>query len=201
MLIVALTGGIGSGKSTVANAFARRGVPLIDTDLIARELVTPGRPALEDIVVRFGESVLTTDGQLDRDRLRDIVFTSPEQRAALEQILHPRIRQEVQSRLNELTAPYCLVIIPLLIETGDYPFVDRVLLVDTSEEEQVRRTMARDKLDRRQVEQILASQSTRKQRREFADDIIDNSVAIEDLEQQVESLHDKYLQLATTERA
>lgn len=196
MLVVGLTGGIGSGKTTVANAFARRGVPLIDTDVLARELVAPGLPALEEIAARFGESVLTPAGELDRARLREIVFADPEQRGALEQILHPRIRREVETRIAGLDAPYCLVIIPLLSETGGYPFLDRVLLVDTTTELQVRRTMARDRLSRGQIEQIIASQSSREQRQALADDIIDNSNDIARLEQQVDRLHQHYLHLS-----
>ncbi|MDZ7662331.1 dephospho-CoA kinase [Thiohalophilus sp.] len=198
MLIVALTGGIGSGKSTVADAFARRGVPIIDTDVIARELVAPGQPALAQIAAHFGDSILTADGQLDRGALRAIVFADPARRRALEQILHPRIRDEVRRRLDGLQGPYCLVVIPLLAETGDYPFVDRVLLVEADEETRVRRTMARDQLSREQVAQILASQSSRDQRRALADDLIDNSRDLEQLEQQIDTLHEKYLTLAGT---
>ncbi|MGD8711730.1 MAG: dephospho-CoA kinase [Thiohalophilus sp.] len=196
MLVVGLTGGIGSGKTTVAQAFARLDVPLIDTDVIARELVAPGLPALKAIVSHFGNSVLTRDGELDRPKLREIVFSSAEQRAELERILHPRIREVVQSRLAELDAPYCLIIIPLLSETGGYPFLDRVLLVDAAEETQIARTMARDGLERQQVEQILASQSSREQRRAIADDIIDNNGDSASIQQQVEALHQHYLRLA-----
>jgi dephospho-CoA kinase len=196
MLVVGLTGGIGSGKTTVAQAFARLDVPLIDTDVIARELVAPGLPALKAIVSHFGNSFLTRDGELDRPKLREIVFSSAEQRAELERILHPRIREVVQSRLAELDAPYCLIIIPLLSETGGYPFLDRVLLVDAAEETQIARTMARDGLERQQVEQILASQSSREQRRAIADDIIDNNGDSASIQQQVEALHQHYLRLA-----
>ena len=196
MLVVGLTGGIGSGKTTVANAFARHDVPLIDTDMIARELVAPGQPALEAIVAHFGKSVLSPDGELDRPKLAEIVFASAEQRAELERILHPRIRQVVQTRLADLDTPYCLIIIPLLTETGGYPFLDRVLLVDVSEETQIARTMTRDGLERQQVEQILASQSSREQRRALADDIIDNNGDPATIQQQVDALHQHYLRLA-----
>ncbi|TDY01165.1 dephospho-CoA kinase [Thiohalophilus thiocyanatoxydans] len=198
MLIVALTGGIGSGKSAVADGFARHGVPIIDTDLIARELVAPGQPALKEITAQFGDAVLTADGRLDRERLREIVFADPARRRALEQILHPRIREEVRRRLDGLPGPYCLVVIPLLAETGDYPFVDRVLLVEADEETRIRRTMARDGLSREQVEQIVASQSSPAQRRALADDIIDNSHDLEHLEQQIAALHETYQTLAGT---
>ncbi|MFO8023510.1 dephospho-CoA kinase [Thiohalophilus sp.] len=196
MLIVALTGGIGSGKSTVAAAFARHAVPIIDTDVIARELVAPGEPALAEIAEHFGDQVITPDGRLDRARLREKIFASPAQRQALEQILHPRIREEVRRRIDTLQAPYCLVVIPLFTETGDYPFVDRVLVVDADEDIRIRRTMARDRLSREQIEQILASQSSRAERLALADDVVDNSNEPEELMQQIDSLHRKYLALA-----
>ncbi|MDY6978775.1 MAG: dephospho-CoA kinase [Pseudomonadota bacterium] len=196
MLTVALTGGIGSGKSTVAGAFARHGVPVIDTDVIARELVAPGQPALAEIVDYFGDEVLTADGRLDRSRLREKVFTDPAQRQALEQILHPRIRDEVRRRIDSLKAPYCLVVIPLFTETGGYPFIDRVLVVDADEESRIRRTMARDQLSREQVEQILASQCSRAERLALADDVLDNSNATDELMAQIDTLHQKYLALA-----
>jgi dephospho-CoA kinase len=201
MLIVGLTGGIGSGKSTVAEAFARHGVPVIDTDVIARELVAPGLPAYQAIVDHFGKRVLLDNGELDRRQLREIVFADPEQRRVLEDILHPRIRDEATSRIDRLDAPYCLVVIPLLTETGGYPFIDRVLLVDVTEEEQIRRTMARDQLAREQVEQILANQSSRQQRRKRADEIIDNSTDEAPLEAQVQHLHLYYLELAGNKQA
>lgn len=196
MLIVALTGGIGSGKSTVADAFARHGVPIIDTDVIARELVTPGQPALTEIAAYFGDEVMTPDGQLDRARLREKIFAEPAQRQALEQMLHPRIRDEVRHRIETLQSPYCLVVIPLFTETGDYPFVDRVLVVDADEDTRIHRTMARDHLSREQVEQILASQSSRAERLALADDIVDNSSEPDELMEQVDKLHQKYLALA-----
>ena len=197
MLIVALTGGIGSGKSTVADAFARHGVPIIDTDVIARELVSPGQPALAEIVDHFGDEVITPDGQLDRTRLRERIFANPAQRQALEQILHPRIREEVRRQIETLQSPYCLVVIPLYTETGDYPCVDRVLVVDTDDETRIRRTMARDRLSREQVQQILASQSSREERLALADDVVDNSNEADQLVEQVDKLHQKYLALAS----
>ncbi len=196
MFCVALTGGIGSGKSTVADAFARHGVPIIDTDVIARELAAPGEPALAEIADYFGDEVITADGRLDRTCLREKVFANPAQRQALEQILHPRIREEVRRQINSLQAAYCLVVIPLYTETGDYPFVDRVLVVDADEETRIRRTMARDRLTREQVEQILASQSPRTERLALADEVLDNSAGPEQLEPQIDDLHRKYLALA-----
>jgi dephospho-CoA kinase len=198
MLIIALTGGIGSGKSTVAEIFAQLGVPIVDTDVIARQLVEPGLPAYEEIVSQFGPSILTDDKQLDRARLREMIFNHAEQRRRLEQILHPRIRQEVQAQLAKLDSEYCIVVIPLLTEKGSYPFVDRILLVDSPAEQQIRRTMARDHQSREQVEQVLASQSDRQQRLVMANDVIDNSGDLASLEQQVRQLHNTYLKMSQT---
>jgi len=196
MLIIALTGGIGSGKSTVAEKFAQLGIPILDTDVIARQLVEPGLPAYAEIVSQFGPSILTDDQQLDRAKLREIIFNHTEQRDRLEQILHPRIRQEVQAQLAKLDCDYCIVVIPLLTEKGNYPFVDRILLVDSPADQQIRRTMARDHQTREQVEQIMASQSDRQQRLALADDVLDNSGDLVNLERQVMQLHNKYLKMS-----
>jgi len=196
MLIIGLTGGIGTGKSTVAEKFAQLGVPILDTDVIARQLVEPGLPAYEEIVSQFGPSILTNDKYLDRARLREIIFNHPEKRNRLEQILHPRIREEVEAQLAKLDSDYCIVVIPLLTEKGNYPFVDRILLVDSPAEQQIRRTMTRDHQSREQVEQIMASQSDRQQRLAMANDVIDNSRDLVLLEQQVLQLHNKYLKMS-----
>ena len=144
MLRIGLTGGIGSGKSTVAALFAHRGIPVIDTDVIARELVGPGQPALAEIAREFGNDLVTANGELDRGRLRQRVFDDPAARRRLEAILHPRIRAAVQQRLAALDTPYCLIVIPLLVETKFDEFVDRVLVVDVDEEYQRERTSRRD---------------------------------------------------------
>lgn len=196
MLIVALTGGIGSGKSTVADEFAKLGIPIVDTDVIARQLVTVGSPAYQEIVAAFGPSILTDDKQLNRRKLREVIFNHPEQRLRLEQILHPRIRQAVEAQITHLDSEYCIVVIPLLTEKRSYPFVDRILLVDAKPEQQIQRSMARDKQSREQIEQIMASQSNREQRLAMADDIIDNSTGLAALEQQVQKLHHKYRALS-----
>ncbi len=196
MLVIGLTGGIGSGKSAAAEAFARRGVPVIDTDQLARELVQPGQPALEAIVERFGSGCLDGDGRLDRARMRRRVFADPTERRALEAILHPRIRAAVRERLARLDAPYCLVVVPLLVESGMTDMVDRVLVVDVSESVQLRRVMARDEVPADQARAALQAQTDRNARLARADDVLDNGGALGDLEAAVAALHRRYLDLA-----
>ncbi len=197
MFVVGLTGGIGSGKSTVADRFAARGVPVIDTDVIARELAAPGGAALPDIQARFGAAVMQADGTLDRTALRRIVFADGAARRQLEAILHPRIRQHVGQRLAELSAPYALVVIPLLVETGAYRDVlNRVLVVDCQESLQVERVMARNGLSQAEAEAILAAQAGRAERLAAADDVIVNVESATTLDAEVAHLHRRYLALA-----
>ena len=196
MLRIGLTGGIGSGKSTVAALFAHRGIPVIDTDVIARELVGPGQPALAEIAREFGNDLVTANGELDRGRLRQRVFDDPAARRRLEAILHPRIRAAVQQRLAALDTPYCLIVIPLLVETKFDEFVDRVLVVDVDEEYQRERTSRRDGVSSDAVARIMAVQAARQERLAHADDVISNSGRIEDLEPEIERLHARYLRLA-----
>lgn len=196
MLRIGLTGGIGSGKSTVAALFAARGVPVIDADAIARELVEPGHAALADIVAAFGAGVLDADGRLDRARLRARVFDDAAQRTRLEAILHPRIHAVMAQRAAAQTAPYVLLVIPLLFEAGQRTLVDRVLVVDVPVEQQRVRVAARDPLPPEQIDAILAAQLSREQRLAGADEVIDNSGDAAALERQVEELHRRYLQMA-----
>lgn len=196
MLRIGLTGGIGSGKSTVAELFARRGVPVIDTDVIARELVAPGQPALAEIVREFSNEVLDARGRLDRAQLRERVFNHPAARDRLEAILHPRIRVAVQARLAALDAPYCLIVVPLLIETNFDEFVDRTLVVDVDEQRQRERVSRRDGVSVDAVGRIMAVQATRQKRLARADDVISNDGTIDDLEHAVARLHAQYLALA-----
>jgi len=196
MLVVALTGGIGSGKTAVSDAFARRGTPVIDTDMLARELVSPGQPALADIAAQFGADCLDATGALDRAYMRRVVFADPARRKRLEAILHPRIRQAVHIRLAALDHPYCLVVIPLLVETGMTDLAQRILVVDAPEAVQIRRVMQRDAVDETQARRILAAQADRSRRLALADDVIENSGTLSELDANVATLHEKYLALA-----
>ena len=196
MLIVALTGGIGSGKSTVSSRFEALGVPVIDTDIIAREQVAAGTPALQKIRERFGAEVIGPDGTLDRAKLRQLVFDSPEQRRRLEQILHPRIRAEMERRLQALTSPYAIVVIPLLLETGQNAMADRILVVDCEESLQIARVRQRNGLDEKQIHQILAAQVDRAARLAAADDVIENSGSLDELIAATDRMHQVYLRLA-----
>jgi dephospho-CoA kinase len=197
---VGLTGGIASGKSTVARLFEAIGVPVIDTDILAREVVAPGQPLLSEIAARFGADVLAADGSLDRARMRSIVFESPAARADLEALTHPAIR----ARLEEISAslagpkrsPYQLLVIPLLVETAGRTPVDRVLVVDCSEALQIRRLQARDGSTTEQARQILSAQASREARLAAADDVIVNEGDLESVRDRVAELHALYRSLA-----
>jgi dephospho-CoA kinase len=194
--IVALTGGIGSGKSTVANAFANFGVPLVDADIIARQMVEPGMPALAAIASRYGKTILQADGSLNRAALREKIFSEPQEKAWLNSLLHPLIQQETQRQLDSIDQPYVLWVVPLLVENGLHRQANRVLVVDVVPQIQLARTMARDGITRQQAKHILASQVSRQQRLACADDIIDNSGDPLIIALQVASLHQQYLKLA-----
>lgn len=196
MLVVGLTGGIGSGKSTVADCFVALGVPLIDADEIARELVASGGEALDEIVDCFGPDILDSRGGLDRNRLRHRVFTDDIQRRRLEAILHPRIRAEITTRIRGLDAPYCLVSIPLMIETAQTDLVDRVLVVDSPPELQRERIARRDGWPEEEIDGVLRVQATRAQRLQAADDVIANDGGLEALRRSVATLHRNYLALS-----
>ncbi|MEQ9723506.1 dephospho-CoA kinase [Yersinia alsatica] len=194
--IVALTGGIGSGKSTVADAFANLGVPLVDADIIARQVVEPGMPALAAITSHFGETILQADGTLNRAALREKIFSEPQEKAWLNSLLHPLIQQETQRQLAAIDKPYVLWVVPLLVENGLHHRANRVLVVDVAPDIQLARTIARDGITRQQAEHILASQASRQQRLACADDIIDNSGDPLVIAPQVAALHQQYLKLA-----
>lgn len=195
MAVVGLTGGIGSGKSTVARLFGALGVHWVDADDVAREVVEPGTPALKKIEEHFGQEILMPDGDLDRAALRRIVFDAPEERAWLEGLLHPVIREELmrQLRPDNYSLPYVLLVSPLLLETDQHKLVEKIVVVDVPVEVQIQRTMARDTNDREQVERIIAAQMPREQRLRKADDVVDNNLAIIDVERQVEQLHQTFL--------
>lgn len=198
-LVVALTGGIASGKSTVARLFAERGVPVLDADEAARAVVAPGSEGLAAVVEAFGRAVLTLAGELDRAALRKRVFSDPEARRRLEAILHPRIEQHLHEALAAAARshpPYVLVVIPLLAEVGPYPWIDRVLVVDVPEEVQRQRLLARDRIDAALAEGMIAAQARRAERLALADDVIDNGGSREALAAKVAELDQLYRRLA-----
>ncbi len=195
MLVVALTGGIGSGKSTVADLFAASGAGIVDTDVLSRELTRPGSPAVGEIAAAFGRQVIQPDGTLDRAALRALVFAKPAARKDLESILHPRIRALMLERLRALDTPYAMLVIPLLVETGQHTLADRVVVVDVPENTQVERVQRRSGLTEAEVQRIIASQASREERLACADHIIDNSGDPALLQPQVERLHLRFLTL------
>lgn len=195
MLKIGLTGGVGCGKSEVGKLFAAKGVPVFDADIVAREVVEPGRPAFDDIVKAFGQA-LVVDGVLDRKALREKVFADSAARRKLEAIVHPRVYQELSECAERASAPYCVFAIPLLIETGRQAFVDRMLVVDCAQEQQYARVRRRDGLDDTAIERVLQAQVSRERRLAEADDVIENSGSMEALAEQVERLHRAYLHLA-----
>jgi dephospho-CoA kinase len=195
-LRIGLTGGIASGKSTVAAMFKDLGVPVIDTDVIAREVVEPGTPALEEICRTFGQAVVATDGSLDRGAMRSIIFSDGEARAALEAIVHPRIRGETIAQAAAAGGDYQLIVVPLLVESPLRSFVDRVLVVDCSEETQVERLLQRDAGSEDQARRILAAQASREARLALADDVIGNEGDLDDTRRQVQQIHENYLEAA-----
>ncbi|MBD3670518.1 MAG: dephospho-CoA kinase [Gammaproteobacteria bacterium] len=195
MLVIGLTGGIGSGKSRVSEYFTNLGVPVLDTDQVARDIVRPGAEALHEIRDRFGDSIIQKDGSLDRRALREIVFADEVARIELESIMHPRIREVVRDWIGRQHHSYCVVVIPLLLEKGWTELIDRILVVDLPESLQTERTMRRDRLSREQVETILATQVSRSQRLSAADDIIVNDADEAFLKQQIDDIHQKYLNI------
>ncbi|HEX9451709.1 MAG TPA: dephospho-CoA kinase [Burkholderiales bacterium] len=195
---VGLTGGIGSGKTTVAELFASRGAGIVDTDEISRRLTAPAQPAVIEIARKFGPQFIAADGSLDRAQMRHLVFADPSARKDLEAILHPLIRQESTRQIYASAAPYVVIVVPLLIETGSYrDMIGRILVVDCEPETQIRRVMERSGLSRNDVLAIIASQVPRQQRLREADDVIHNDGALEALRAQVSPLHLRYLGLAT----
>jgi len=195
MIKIALTGGIGCGKSTVCNFFTQLNVPVIDTDIISRELVQAHQPALIEIVDYFGSDILLTDGSLNRKLLANKIFKHEQHRQHLESILHPKIRQSVKEKLSTLNCCYAIVAIPLLLETHQQNHYERVLLIDCSEQLQISRTHDRDQRNLNEIKAIIKSQASRQDRIAIADDIIDNSKSLSILESQIKKLHSMYLEL------
>jgi dephospho-CoA kinase len=198
-LRIGLTGGIASGKSTVTQRFAELGVPVIDADVAARYVVERGKPGLEQVVRRFGPGVLDASGDLDRAALRALIFSDSASRQALDAILHPLIRADMEQQAATVKGPYLVMAIPLLIESGRArDRVDRVLVVDVDEALQLQRVQARDGSSETHARAILASQASREARLAAADDVLRNSGSVADLRQAVDRLHEQYLQLAQT---
>ena len=197
---VGLTGGIASGKSTAAKFFGALGVPILDSDQVAREVVEPGQPPLERLVERFGRGILTPDGHLDRPALRDIVFSDPKARADLENLTHPAIGAALEARSASAGGPYQILVIPLLVEKNLGAHVDRVLVVDCDEELQIRRLHARDGSNRTQAQAILDAQVSRGARLKAANDVIRNDADMSAVQAQVKALHTRYLELARQPR-
>jgi dephospho-CoA kinase len=198
---VGLTGGIASGKSTAAKFFGALGVPILDSDQVARDVVEPGQPPLERLVQRFGPKILTADGHLDRPALRDIVFSDPRARADLEALTHPAIGAAMEARSAAAGGPYQILVIPLLVEKNLAAHVDRVLVVDCDEELQMRRLRDRDGSTPEQVQAILKAQAPRAARLKAADDVIHNDADMSAVRDQVAALHARYLELAARPRA
>ncbi len=198
MYIVAITGGIGSGKTTIANQFAELGIDIVDADVIAREVVEPGTPALAAITTQFGPEMLDPQGQLDRRRLRERVFSDPDAKAWLNGLLHPLIRQEMLRQCANARSPYCLLVVPLLIENRLTQLANRVLVIDVDEATQIERTCRRDGVSRAQAEAILAAQASRAERLAAADDVLDNqNDAAETIKRRILTLHETYMAFAS----
>ncbi|MBE9515723.1 MAG: dephospho-CoA kinase [Proteobacteria bacterium] len=197
MLIVGLTGGIGSGKTAVADLFKQAGVQIIDADEIGRHLSQKGQAGYEAIIKEFGAGMIADGGELNREKLRDTVFKDNNKRKRLESLLHPLIRDEIAGKLKQLkTEPYCIIVVPLLIETDYHTLVDRILVVDTTERNQIERVIQRDNLSHDKVKKIMRAQLSRTKRLQQADDVIENNSDISHLKDAVGVLHKHYLELA-----
>jgi dephospho-CoA kinase len=199
-LRIGITGGIASGKTTVADFFADLGVPVIDTDVIAREVVTRGAPALVQIRDAFGDAVFSEDGSLDRQAMRRLVFSDADERLQLEGILHPRIREAAVARAQAVTAPYMVIVVPLLVESPMQELMDRILVVDCSEDVQLSRLKARDAENEEQARRMIAAQASRDERLAIADDVVLNDADLDETRTKVEALHEEYLELSKSAR-
>ncbi len=196
VLRIALTGGIGSGKSTVSAMFQKHGVPIIDTDIIAREIVKPETVCLDSIITEFGIDILNNDNTLNRDKLRHIIFSDELAKKILEDILHPVIYKEIENQISNIDYPYCIIVIPLLIETNAMERFDRILVIKTSKILQIERVTNRDDASTQIIEKMINSQTSDNLRLKYADDVIDNDVKIEELNNKVHKLHNKFLKLS-----
>ena len=199
-LVIGVTGGIGSGKTAVTDFFAARGITIVDADLAARVVVEPGQPALQTIAQHFDDDILLSDGSLNRRKLRNIIFQNDSEKLWLENLLHPLIRQQIFHELEQATSAYTILVSPLMIETDQKNLVNRLLVVDVPVDIQVARTTRRDHMTMEQTRAIIASQSTREEKLEQADDVVDNSGTVEALYSQLEKLHRVYLEEALGQR-
>ncbi len=195
MYVIGLTGGIGSGKSTVAKLFAEKGINIIDTDELAREVID--ECTLQQLVDRFGETILLPDKKLNRAKLRAIVFHENEQRIWLEKLLHPLILKKMKQKIESVTSPYCIVVIPLLFETDPNPILQRVLVVDATEKQQIERAKIRDNLTKEEIEKVMRTQVSRQHRLALANDIVENHGDLTNLKKQVAKLHECYVTLSS----
>ena len=195
-LTIALTGGIGSGKTSIASIFKSLGVPIIDSDTISKEIILPGKPCFKDIVNEFGEEILTNKGTIDRYKLRDIIFNNDKTRIKLENIIHPVVFKNIDTEISLINYPYCLVIIPLLIETKSTERFDRILVIDALESLQFERIVKRDDISPILIKKIIKTQAKRKERLRYANDIIVNNDTIMNLNKSINTLHKKYLGLS-----
>ena len=191
--VVGLTGGIGSGKTAVSDRFSQLGIDIIDADIIARDVVAPKRPAVAQIEHYFGEKAVMADGNIDRQYLREKVFSNPQNKQWLDNLLHPLIRQSMIDQINQASSDYCILSVPLLVENNMTQMVQRVLVVDVDEQTQLARASARDQQSEQQIKNIMLNQASRQQRISKADDVIDNTGSLEYLHQQVDELHQQYL--------
>jgi len=196
MWVVGLTGGIACGKTTVANLFAEQGVPIVDSDIIARQLVAAGQPILHEIIQLFGHEYLQEDGQLNRAALAQLCFSHPQARQQLETLLHPKIRHEMEKQLAQLNSRYAIAVIPLLLESKRSKLIDDVLVVDCLPEQQLKRLQQRDQRSAEEIDGILQAQISRPQRLAAADHIIENYQDLDHLKTQVNKLHQAYQQIA-----
>jgi dephospho-CoA kinase len=194
--IVGLTGGIGSGKSAVSNLFEKKGISIVDADLVSRQIVEPGTSALTQIAQHFGSDILDQDGKLNRSKLRNIIFNNDEDKNWLEHLLHPLINKEIRRQLNDCNSQYAILSSPLLLETHQYKLVDRILVVDATEELQIQRAMLRDNNNLELIKSIMNSQMNRQDRCARANDIIQNHGEMDELNAQVEKYHQLYLELS-----
>ena len=196
VLTIALTGGIGSGKTSIASIFKSLGVPIIDSDTISKEIILPGKLCFKDIVNEFGEEILTNKGTIDRYKLRDIIFNNDKARIKLENIIHPVVFKNIDTEISLINYPYCLVIIPLLIETKSTEKFDRILVIDALESLQFERIVKRDDISPILIKKIIKTQAKRKERLRYANDIIVNNDTIMNLNKSINTLHKKYLGLS-----